>query len=133
MHWKKGTKGADEVTGFIDQGVFFEGHLEFSGMLRVDGSIKGTIKTDNHLVIGENGILEAEIHAGIVSISGKVTGVIHAKEKVQIYPKGRVSGEIYTPALEIETGAIFDGKTYMSQSEKTAVSIDSGDRAAILK
>ncbi len=115
MSWKKANKGSEDVTGFIDQGVFLEGHLEFSGTLRIDGSVKGTIKTDDHLLIGENGILEAEIHAGTVSISGKIIGVIHAKNKVKIHPKGRVSGEIYTPLLEIETGAILDGKTFMSQ------------------
>lgn len=130
MAWKKGNHGSDVVTGFVDQGVFFEGHLEFTGTLRIDGSIKGTIKTDDHLLIGENGILEAEIHAGTVSISGKVIGVIHAKEKVQIHPKGRVSGEIYTPLLEIETGAIFDGKTFMSQAGAATVSIEQGDRTA---
>ncbi len=131
MSWKKGSKDSDVVTGFIDQGVFFEGHLEFSGTLRIDGSVKGTIKTEDHLLIGENGILEAEIYAGTVSISGKVVGVIHAKEKVQIHPKGRVSGELYTPALEIETGAIFDGKTFMSQAGGSTVSIDQAERSSI--
>jgi cytoskeletal protein CcmA (bactofilin family) len=133
MRWKKSNTGSDVVTGFVDQGVFFEGHLEFSGTLRIDGSLKGTIKTDDHLLIGENGILEAEVYAGTVSISGKVTGVIHAKEKVRIHPKGRVSGEIYTPLLEIETGAIFDGKTFMTQASNVNVSQENGGRLSTAK
>lgn len=127
MAWKKSNKGSDVVSGFLDQGVFFEGHMEFSGTLRVDGSIKGTIKTDDSLLVGENGILEAEIFAGIVSISGKVTGIIHAKTKVQIHPGGRMSGEIYTPSLEIETGAIFDGKTFMTQDAASPSGTESSD------
>lgn len=128
MQWKKGSKGSDEVTGFLDQGAFFEGHLQFSGTLRIDGSLKGTIQTEDHLVIGENGILEAEVHAGTVSISGKVTGVVNAKEKVVIHPKGRVSGEIHSPALIIEQGAIFDGKTFMTHSPGEPISIEISDR-----
>jgi cytoskeletal protein CcmA (bactofilin family) len=133
MAWRKENKSPNDVNGFLDQGVFFEGHLEFSGTLRVDGSIKGTVKTDDHLLIGENGILEAEIFAGTITINGKVTGVVHAKDKVQIHRKGRVSGEIYTPVLEIEPGAILDGKTFMSQSTGVAVSIDATDRGVAQK
>ncbi|MBZ5551815.1 MAG: polymer-forming cytoskeletal protein [Acidobacteriia bacterium] len=129
MNWKK-DKGPDVVTGFLDQGVFFEGHLEFSGTLRVDGSIKGTIKTDDHLLVGEHGVLEAEIHAGTVSIGGKVTGVIHAKERVQIHSKGRVSGEIHTPVLVIETGAIFDGKSFMTEPMESHPGVEQPDRVA---
>lgn len=133
MQWKKGNKGSEVVTGFLDQGVFFEGHLEFSGTLRIDGSLKGTVKTEDHLLIGENGILEAEVFAGTVAVRGKITGVIHAKQKVRIHPKGRISGEIYTPVLEIETGAIFDGKSFMTQSVAAPVSIESDDRIASQK
>ncbi|MBZ5534905.1 MAG: polymer-forming cytoskeletal protein [Acidobacteriia bacterium] len=129
MNWKK-DKGPDVVTGFLDQGVFFEGHLAFSGTLRVDGSIKGTIKTDDHLLVGEHGVLEAEIHAGTVSIGGRVTGVIHAKERVQIHSKGRVSGEIHTPVLIIETGAIFDGKSFMTEPGDSHSEIEQPERVA---
>jgi len=131
MSWKKGNKGSDVVTGFLDQGVFFEGHLEFSGTLRLDGSIKGTIKTGDHLLVGENGVLEAEVHAGTVSISGKVTGVIHAKERVQIHTKGRVSGEIHTPVLVIETGAIFDGKSFMTEPGSPGPGVDQENRVTL--
>lgn len=127
MNWKK-DKGPDVVTGFLDQGVSIEGHMEFSGTLRVDGTIKGTIKTTDHLLVGEHGVLEAEIHAGTVSIGGKVTGAIHATERVQIHSKGRVSGEIHTPVLIIETGAIFDGKSFMNEPKDSHSGIEQPDR-----
>jgi cytoskeletal protein CcmA (bactofilin family) len=129
MNWRK-DKGSDVVTGFLDQGVSFEGHLTFSGTLRVDGFIKGTIKTEDHLLVGEHGVLEADIQAGTVSIGGRVTGVIHAKERVQIHSKGRVSGEIHTPVLIIETGAIFDGKSFMTEGKEIRGNVEKPDRAA---
>jgi cytoskeletal protein CcmA (bactofilin family) len=61
----------------------------------------------------ERGRVKATVQAGIVEVSGIVEGTITAKNSVKIHSTGRVYGDIYTPALIIEHGAVFDGKCHM--------------------
>ncbi|MGH9855741.1 MAG: bactofilin family protein, partial [Blastocatellia bacterium] len=76
--------------------------------------ISGTIVSDSgSLLIMERGRVKATVQAGIVEVSGIVEGTITAKNSVKIHSTGRVYGDIYTPALIIEHGAVFDGKCHM--------------------
>ncbi|MCI0662940.1 MAG: polymer-forming cytoskeletal protein, partial [Acidobacteria bacterium] len=65
------------------------------------------------LLVMERGRIKATIQAGSVEVSGIVEGTITAKTAVKIHSTGRVYGDIYTPALIIEHGAVFDGKCHM--------------------
>jgi cytoskeletal protein CcmA (bactofilin family) len=104
---------SDEWSGFLEKGVAFEGKLESPGTLRIDCVFKGSLRTDESLIIAENASIEGEIHANYVMISGRFDGVIIAKGKVEIQTKAIVTGEIHTPCLAIEPGAIFDGQCHM--------------------
>src|SRR5262245_38515129 len=82
--------------------------------MRVDASISGTITSDSgSLLVMERGRIKATINAAAVEVSGIVEGTITAKTSVTIHSTGRVYGDIYTPALIIEHGAVFDGKSHM--------------------
>jgi cytoskeletal protein CcmA (bactofilin family) len=117
MAWKFGqdTKGGagEEWTGFIDQGVSLEGTLQINGTFRVDGKIKGNIVSDQTLVLGDNAKVEGQIEGNKVVISGHFDGIIFAKGRVEIQPKGVVTGEIHSPCLVIDPGGIFDGRCHM--------------------
>jgi cytoskeletal protein CcmA (bactofilin family) len=117
MAWKFGqdTKGgaAEEWTGFIDQGVSLEGTLQINGTFRVDGKIKGNIVSDQTLVLGDNAKVEGQIEGNKIVISGHFDGIIFAKGRVEIQPKGVVTGEIHSPCLVIDPGGIFDGRCHM--------------------
>jgi cytoskeletal protein CcmA (bactofilin family) len=106
----------DAWSGFIEQGVRFEGHLELAGIFRIDGQVKGTIISERGLILGENSRVEGEIHGNDISIEGRFEGVIFAKGRVQVHAKAIVSGEIHTPCLVLEPGGIFDGNCHMLSS-----------------
>src|SRR5262245_9423395 len=89
--------------------------------MRVDASISGTITSDSgSLLVMERGRIKATIQAGSVEVSGIVEGTITAKTSVKIHSTGRVYGDIYTPALIIEHGAVFDGKCHMLNGKDQA-------------
>ena len=75
---------AEDLNGFLDEGTEFSGELRFRDMLRVDGRIKGRIVSDNTLIIGETGQVDAEIDCGVVSIRGKVTGQVHGRKRIEL-------------------------------------------------
>jgi cytoskeletal protein CcmA (bactofilin family) len=111
-----------EWTGFLEKGVKVDGKLECTGTFRVDSIFKGTLVSDEMLVLGANATVEGEILGNYVIIAGRFDGIIKARGKVEIQTKAIVTGEIHTPCLIIEPGAVFDGKCHMlsaTQASKT--------------
>ena len=121
--WSSKTKEertGDEWTGFLEKGVQLEGPLAVTGTFRVDGQVKGNIVSEHSLVLGEDARVEGQIEGNHVVIAGRFDGVIFAKGRVEIQAKGVVTGEIHTPCLVIEPGAIFDGRCHMLASSEAA-------------
>jgi cytoskeletal protein CcmA (bactofilin family) len=110
---KRSDTGTGEWTGFLERGVKLEGKLEATGTFRIDSSMKGTLVSDETLVVGEHAVIEGEIAGNQVIIAGRFNGVVRAKGKVQIQPNAIVTGEIHTPCLVIEPGGVFDGECHM--------------------
>jgi len=111
-----------EWTGFLEKGVKVDGKLECTGTFRVDSIFKGTLVSDETLVLGANATVEGEILGNYVIIAGRFDGIIKSRGKVEIQTKAIVTGEIHTPCLIIEPGAVFDGKCHMlsaTQASKT--------------
>lgn len=112
--WIDRKKGeAAEWTGFLEQGVTFEGKLEASGTFRIDSAVKGTLVSRDTLVLGERAFVEGEIQGNAVLIAGRFSGKIKVQGRVEIQASAVVTGEIYTPCLTIEPGGVFDGECYI--------------------
>lgn len=102
-----------KISGFIDKETEFTGDIKFKENFRIDGIFKGKILSGGGLIIGETGEVEADIDVVSVSINGRVKGSIKAKEKIEIFSKGRVIGSVATKKLTIEDGAFFQGSCQM--------------------
>lgn len=106
-------KPSDHITGFLDKGTSVTGELEFAGTLRIDGNFHGTISTRDVLIIGEHALVHGDILVGEIEIHGQVFGNIESKRRVEIFSTGRVRGDITTPILVMNAGALLDGRTQM--------------------
>lgn len=104
---------ASEWTGFLERGVKLEGKLESSGTFRIDSAMKGTLVSEDTLILGEHAAVEGEIRGNRVFIGGRFDGQIEAKTRVDIQSNAVVTGEIHCPCVVIEPGAIFDGHCHM--------------------
>jgi len=103
-----------DLRSFLGEGTDITGEVKFTEIMRVDATINGNITSETgSLVVMEKGRIKATIQAAAVEVSGIVEGTITAKTSVTIHSTGRVYGDIYTPALIIEHGAVFDGKSHM--------------------
>ena len=114
------------ISTFIGSEASIEGTIEFSGTIRVDGKVKGKITSKGGTVIvGEKASVDAEILVGIAIIMGEVNGTINAKDRIEVYPPGRVGGNIQTPVISIEPGGILNGNCTMKapggEAAKTGV------------
>lgn len=106
-------QAAGEITTLLGRGAAFEGKLTFEGTVRIDGRFKGEVFSDDTLVIGEGAQVEAQIDVGEVIIQGTVVGNVVAKRSIEIHAPGRIKGDIHTPALQIDKGVIFEGRSFM--------------------
>jgi cytoskeletal protein CcmA (bactofilin family) len=104
------------LSAFIDQGSEFEGKLAFRDTVRIDGRLRGEISSENSLIVGETGEIEASIRSNMVEVSGSVTGNITAMTKVVLHKTARVLGNIQTGSLVVEDGAEIDGQIKMGKS-----------------
>ena len=115
---KKDMKKNDaEIKAYMGEGTVFNGLLNYSGTVRIDGKFEGQVITEDTLIIGETGHLTAEISAGTVICMGYVEGTVTASQKIEIHPTGKVVGNIKSPALHIELGGVFDGTCDMTGKE----------------
>lgn len=102
-----------KISGFIDRDTEITGEIKFKENFRIDGVFKGKILNGNGLIIGESGEVEADIDVISIAVNGRVKGTIKAKERIEIFAKGRVIGSVAAPKLIIEDGAFFQGSCQM--------------------
>ncbi|HXX19704.1 MAG TPA: polymer-forming cytoskeletal protein [Candidatus Acidoferrum sp.] len=120
-----------EWTGFLERGVKIEGKIETAGTFRIDSAMKGTLVSDDSLILGENANVEGEIIGNRVVIAGRFDGSIRAKGRVEIQPSAVVTGEIHSPCVVIEPGAIFDGHCHMPAPAEPAKPVTIPIRSAV--
>ncbi len=109
--------GSANLTAFIDQGSEFEGKLTFKDTVRIDGSFQGEITSENTLIVGETGTVEATIRSNTVVVSGTVDGNITAARQIVLHKSARVQGDMSAPSLVIEEGATFNGNLSMGRPD----------------
>ncbi len=105
------------LTAFIDQGSEFEGKLTFKDTVRIDGTFHGEISSENTLIVGETGTIEATIRSNTVVVSGSVVGNIVAGRQIVLHKSASVKGDMSAPSLVIEEGAIYNGQLTMGRTD----------------
>jgi cytoskeletal protein CcmA (bactofilin family) len=111
------------MTGFFDKDTEFRGELSFKGSFRIDGRFKGTVVSDSMLVIGDQGVVEADVKVGYLVINGEIKGTLQAEEKVEIHGHARVFGTIITPKLKVEEGALIEAKCQVGEVQGQTASV----------
>jgi cytoskeletal protein CcmA (bactofilin family) len=120
MMWKSGgkTRGKEggELTAFLDEACEIEGKFSFSGTVMINGRLRGEIHSNDTLIVGEKGVINASIRAGIVLVSGEVVGNVVGVERVELRGSARVSGDIEAPIVVVDEGVMFDGHCRMTSA-----------------
>jgi cytoskeletal protein CcmA (bactofilin family) len=97
--------------------IEFTGRISGQADLRIDGKVEGPISLQGHrLMVGPTGQLNSEVTANEVVVQGKVTGNLHARDRIEIKNGGSVSGDIHTCRISIEDGADFRGRAEIEPS-----------------
>ena len=107
------------LSGFVGHGTVLTGETNFQAMLRVDGHLLGTVASESGtLLVGTNGQVDANIAVSTAIVNGNVNGDIVATERIQLGRTARVIGNIQTPRLILEDGAILEGSCAMLKAKE---------------
>jgi len=120
------------LSGFVGGGTVVTGEANFKAMMRVDGHLSGRVSsTSGTLIVGANGKVDANIEVAVAVIHGTINGDIIATQRLELGRAAKVNGNIQTPSLIIEQGAVFEGSCKMLQmsaaAEKTKKEVKKSD------
>jgi cytoskeletal protein CcmA (bactofilin family) len=105
---KNATSSMEQAT--IGRSVVIKGEVSGAESLYVDGRIEGTVNfADSRVTIGRSGVVVANISAEEVVIMGTVTGNIHCTDRLDIRSEGSLTGDVVTPRICVEDGAVLKG------------------------
>lgn len=96
----------------IDANARVVGDIHFTGGLHVQGHVQGNLLAGSdggELVIGQGGLIEGEVHAPVVVVSGEVRGDIHSGQRLKLEASAVVTGNVHYQLIEIVVGARIDG------------------------
>ena len=106
---------SDSDTAFFGAKLSIKGKVTGSGNLIVMGKLEGEVNLAGEIVVAAPAVLNGEIRAVTLAVSGNVTGTLTAGEKIHLEKSAVVSGRMNTPRLSVVDGATFNGETEMKK------------------
>jgi cytoskeletal protein CcmA (bactofilin family) len=114
MFGKKPPKPQTRIDSLIGAGTRIEGNVIFSGGLRIDGEVKGDVRSaegqTGTLVISEHARVEGEIAVAHLVVNGTVVGPVEATDFLELQPRSRVTGDVHYTSIEMHLGAVVEGR-----------------------
>jgi len=129
MRWRKSkepSRSSSDLTAFIDEGSEIEGKYTFKGTVMLNGKFSGEINSSDSLIIGEKGVVNATVRAGVVLINGEVIGNVFATERVELRGTARVYGDVVAPVIVVDEGVLFEG--HCKNTQGRSADVGSADR-----
>ncbi len=123
---KKASKPQSRIDSLIGAGTTIEGNICFTGGLRVDGQVRGNVTSADDkpgtLVLSDQARIEGEIRVAHAVINGTVIGAVNVLEYVELQGKANVTGDVHYRTLEIQLGAVVQGRlVYQTESKSDKV------------
>lgn len=123
MFSSRPSKPQNRIDSLVGAGTKIDGNVHFSGGLRIDGEVTGNVVADSSkpstLVLSEKARVEGEIRVTHLVVNGTVVGPVNAGEYLELQSKAKVTGDVHYKTLEIQLGAIVEGRLIHIMEEVT--------------
>ncbi|PQQ66685.1 bactofilin family protein [Acetivibrio saccincola] len=117
--FKKDVKAPDKFDTLVGKNTIFQGNIETSGTIRIDGKVQGEIKADGDVYLGKSSEVTGNIYANNVFLSGKVEGNIEARGLLDASSTAVLYGDILVQNLITSEGSIFEGRCKMLEKQNS--------------
>ncbi len=116
------TTPPEAVISIIGVGMTLVGDTDTDGSLRIEGTVRGSVRAGKSVVVGRDGLVDGSVFTQDAVIAGRVSGGIHAESRLELQATSEVSGEIVAPRMQVEEGAKVQGQVAIGASEMKATS-----------
>ena len=114
----------------IGRSVVIKGDVSGAESLYIDGRVEGSINfADSRVTIGRNAVIVANVTAKEVVVMGTVTGNIHCTDRLDIRSEGSLTGDVSTPRVCIEDGAMVKGSVEVRNAQRQAAQVQNEKQA----
>lgn len=110
----------------IGRGAVIEGTVRIRGRVQVDGRVDGVLEVEGTLSVGPEGRIRGEVTAEDIAVGGEIEGKITARKHLHVVRTGKVRGEVRYDTLQIDRGALLDGRTLHGDDAPVAKAQDAG-------
>jgi cytoskeletal protein CcmA (bactofilin family) len=125
--FRRESKPNNRIDSLIGATTRIEGNVFFSGGLRVDGTVRGNVAAlpdqPGTLVISEHARVDGEVQAAHVVVNGTINGPVDARETLELQALSRVKGDVHYKSIEIQQGAVIEGRLVHHTAEVKAVEL----------
>jgi cytoskeletal protein CcmA (bactofilin family) len=97
----------------IGSSIVVDGEISGEEPITILGTVKGKVAVAQGVVIEAGATVEADIEGQTVTVSGKVTGNVTAREKLELRPESKMVGNAKAPRIVVADGATFKGNVDM--------------------
>ncbi|MFC4872304.1 bactofilin family protein [Negadavirga shengliensis] len=111
-------------SNLVATGTVIVGNIATHGNIRVEGTVEGSLESQQKIIIGESAKVNGDVKAADVEIAGRVDGEIRCSELLFLKKTALILGDIYTKKLIIENGAEFNGQCKMGKSQEDHLKVD---------
>jgi cytoskeletal protein CcmA (bactofilin family) len=122
---KKSGAPQARIESLIGAGTRVEGHIVFSGGLRIDGEVVGNVSAEGAnpatLVISEKAVIRGDVRVAHVVVNGQVQGPVYADALLELQASARITGDVSYKTLEMQPGAVVDGRLVHLAQESSPV------------
>ena len=125
---KRENKPQGRIDSLIGAGTRVEGGLFFTGGLRVDGEVKGSVQaaegaSSSTLVLSEHALIEGAVVVAHLVTNGTVVGPVVVTETLEMQPKARIIGDVEYASIEMQQGAVIDGRLLHSAGKSVELKL----------
>jgi|TARA_B110000914_G_scaffold29895_1_gene22641 cytoskeletal protein CcmA (bactofilin family) len=124
----KNSNNTSSVVNMIGNGTVITGDIQSKSDIRIDGILKGSVKTEGKLVVGSTGVVEGDVVCVSADVSGEIKAKITVSQLLSLKSTSKLNGDIITNKLSIEPGASFSGSCSMGAVIKDIKHVEKQDK-----
>lgn len=118
MKERNSTMNAETAISIVGPGMKIVGDCITDGTVRIEGRVEGSVQAGKAVVVGKDGTVEGNVETQDAVVSGIVNGTINAESRLELQATCRIEGEVYARRMQLEEGAILNGRVHMGESRK---------------
>ena len=119
---KRSAAGPQREPGLsvIAPGMRVEGELVTDGVVKIEGTVVGSVRAEQQVLVAKGGVVEGDIHTREAILGGEVRGSILAQERVEVQASSVVHGDISTQRIVVHEGGEVNGHVRMGDPSTMA-------------